>query len=274
MARNGANTYCLAMPLVIGAWLYKYSMLTEKLTNLNIDEKKFEQVFTPEVHRVADVLRKYGFDARVVGGAVRDFVRGELPRDIDFATDADPSELIYIFNMENIDHDDKGIGHGTIKAVFPDGKIDVTSIAYKLELKDGKVRIIRGQDWEQDAQHRDLSINSMSIDKDGTLYDYTGGLDDLHNQRVVMLPVTQDRIKEDPHLIMRWFKALGYFDKPRWPKHDLEIIKDSMPLLLTIKDDEKTDRELSSIMHSKNGQNIVRMMCRMGADNYLGINCD
>ena len=262
------------MPLVIGAWLYKYSMLTEKLTNLNIDEKKFEQVFTPEVHRVADVLRKYGFDARVVGGAVRDFVRGELPRDIDFATDADPSELIYIFNMENIDHDDKGIGHGTIKAVFPDGKIDVTSIAYKLELKDGKVRIIRGQDWEQDAQHRDLSINSMSIDKDGTLYDYTGGLDDLHNQRVVMLPVTQDRIKEDPHLIMRWFKALGYFDKPRWPKHDLEIIKDSMPLLLTIKDDEKTDRELSSIMHSKNGQNIVRMMCRMGADNYLGINCD
>ena len=101
-----------------------------------------------------------------------------------------------------------------------------------------------------------------------------GGLDDLRNQRVVMLPVTQDRIKEDPHLIMRWFKALGYFDKPRWPKHDLEIIKDSMPLLLTIKDDEKTDRELSSIMHSKNGQDIVRMMCRMGADKYLGINCD
>jgi tRNA nucleotidyltransferase/poly(A) polymerase len=249
-------------------------MLTEKIAKLNIDEKKFEQVFTPEVHRVADVLRKYGFDARVVGGAVRDFVRGKAPRDIDFATDADPSELIYIFNMEDIDHDDKGIGHGTIKAVFPNGKVDVTSIAYKLELKYGKVRIIRGQDWEQDAQHRDLSINSMSIDKDGTLYDYTGGLDDLRNQRVVMLPVTQDRIKDDPHLIMRWFKALGYFDKPRWPKHDLEIIKDSMPLLLTIKDDEKTDRELSSIMHSKNGQKIVRMMCRMGADKYLGINCD
>ena len=249
-------------------------MLTEKVKNLNINEKRFEQVFTPEVHRVADVLRKYGFDARVVGGAVRDFIRGQSPRDIDFATDADPSELIYIFNMENIDHDDKGIGHGTIKAVFPDGKIDVTSIAYKLELKDGKVRIIRGQDWEQDAQHRDLSINSMSIDKDGTLYDYTGGLDDLRNQRVAMLPVTQDRIKEDPHLIMRWFKALGYFDNPRWPKFDFEIIKQNMPLLAKIKDEEKTDRELSSIMRSNNGQKILRMMCRAGADKYLGINCD
>jgi len=184
-------------------------MLTEKVKNLNIDEKKFEQLFTPEVHSVADVLRKYGFDARVVGGAVRDFIRGHNPRDIDFATDADPSELIYMFNMEDIPHDDKGIGHGTVKAVFGDGKVDVTSIAYKLELKDGKIRAVTGQDWEQDAQDRDLTINSMSIDKDGVLYDYTGGLDDLRNQRVVMLPHTHDKITDDPHLIMRWFKALG-----------------------------------------------------------------
>jgi len=249
-------------------------MLTEKISNLNIDEKKFESVFAPEVKRVAEVLRKYGFDARVVGGAVRDFVRGEAPRDIDFATDADPSELIYIFNMEDIPHDDKGISHGTIKAVFGNDKVDVTSIAYKLELKDGKLRIVRGQDWEQDAQNRDLTINSMSIDKDGVLYDYTGGLDDLRNQRVAMLPMTHDKIKEDPHLIMRWFKALGYFDNPRWPKHDYAVVKQNMPLLAQIKGDEKTDRELSSIMRSKNGQKIIRMMCDMGADKYLGINCD
>ena len=114
----------------------------------------------------------------------------------------------------------------------------------------------------------------MSIDKDGTLYDYTGGLDDLRNQRVVMLPITADRIKEDPHLIMRWFKALGYFDNPRWPKHDIATIKQNMPLLVQIKDEEKTDRELSSIMRSKNGQKILRLMCTLGADEYLGINCD
>lgn len=257
-----------------GAYHYKYPMLTEKITNLNIDEKKFEEVFTPNVHRVADVLRKYGFDARIVGGAVRDFVRGKTPRDIDFATDADPSELIYIFNLEDIEHDDWGIGHGTIKAVFGDDKIDVTSIAYKLELKDGKVRIIRGQDWEQDAQGRDLSINSMSIDKDGTLYDYTGGLEDVKNQTVRMLPITASRIQDDPHLIMRWFKALGYFTNPNWPKRDYEIIKRNMHLLDKIRSEEKTDRELSSIIRSPNGQKILRIMCKMGADKYLGINCD
>jgi tRNA nucleotidyltransferase/poly(A) polymerase len=119
-------------------------MLNEKLNKLNIDQSRFEQVFTPDVRKVADVLRKYGFDVRVVGGAVRDFIMGETPRDIDFATNADPSELIYIFNLENIEHDDWGINHGTVKAVFPDEIVDVTSIAYKLELKDGKMRIIRG----------------------------------------------------------------------------------------------------------------------------------
>jgi hypothetical protein len=47
-----------------------------------------------------------------------------------------------------------------------------------------------------------------------------------------------------------------------------------MPLLAKIQGEEKTDRELSSIMRGKNGQKIVRMMCNMGADKYLGINCD
>jgi hypothetical protein len=249
-------------------------MLTENLRTLNIDERQFEKVFTPEVHRVADVLRKYGFDVRVVGGAVRDFVRGREPRDIDFATDADPSELIYIFNLEHIDHDDKGIGHGTVKAVFGDDKIDVTSIAYKLEVKDGKMRIIRGQDWEQDAQHRDISINSMSIDKDGVLYDYTGALDDLRNQRVVMLPATAHKIHDDPHLIMRWFKALSYFANPHWPNADFAVIKRHMPLLSQIQGEEKTDREISSIIRSPNGQRILRLMCKLGADQYLGLNCD
>ena len=46
-------------------------MLNEKLNKLNIDQSRFEQVFTPDVRKVADVLRKYGFDVRVVGGAVR-----------------------------------------------------------------------------------------------------------------------------------------------------------------------------------------------------------
>ena len=249
-------------------------MLTEKLTNLNIDTTEFEKLWTPAVRKVSDVLKKYGFDIRVVGGAVRDFILGKPARDIDFATDADPSELIYIFNLEGIPHDDKGIGHGTIKAVFGDEKVDVTSIAYKLEMKDGKVRVVRGRDWEQDAQNRDFSINSMSVDGDGTLYDYTDGLADLRNHKITMLPHTSQRMEEDPHLIMRWFKAISQFPDARWPRSDLEIIKAHLPDLASIKGEEKTDREISSILKGTQGHKVLELMCRMGAGQYLGIDCN
>lgn len=248
-------------------------MLTEKLTNLNIDLGEFEKVFTPNVRRVADVLRKYGFDVRVVGGAVRDFIRGKIPRDIDFATDADPSEIIWVFNREGIDHDAGGIGHGTVKAVFGDDKVDVTSIAYKIVMRDGKVSIVTGRDWEQDARHRDLTMNSMSVDKDGTLYDYTGGLDDLRNQVVRMNPHTIGAIKDDPNLILRWFKSIGMFDDPRWPRGDFEAIKASMPLLSDVRDDDRTQKILSSILRGRNSRRILSMMCSMGAGDHIGIDC-
>ena len=262
------------MRQVFGASPYKYRMITEKLVNLNIDTLQFEKVLTPNIHRVINALRKYGFELRVVGGAVRDYIRGIPPRDVDFATDADPSELIYIFNQEGIPLNDNGIAHGTIKAEFGDETIDVTSIGYKLEVKDGKLRVIRGQDWEQDAQHRDLTINSMSVDKDGLLYDYVGGLKDSRNQTVRMNPITRTKLKDDPHLIMRWFKAIGNFDQPRWIREDYQAVKENMPLLASIAGQEKTDREISSILRSKHGQQVIKMMCSMGADKYLGINCD
>lgn len=249
-------------------------MLTEKLTNLDVDTAQFEKLWTPAVRKVSEVLQKYGFDIRVVGGAVRDFLQNKTARDVDFATDADPSELIYIFNLEGILHDDKGIAHGTIKGVFGDEKVDVTSIAYKLELNDGKVRIVRGRDWEQDAQNRDFTINSMSVDKDGTLYDYTGGLDDLRNHTVRMLPHTVARIDDDPHLIMRWFKAISQWPDTKWPKQDFDAIKHHVPDLMSIASDEKTDRELSSIIRGEQGHRVLELMCRIGAGRYLGIDCN
>lgn len=248
-------------------------MITEKLTNLEIDMERFNQLFSPEVRRVEDALRKYGFDVRVVGGAVRDFLLGKEPRDIDFATDADPSEIIWVLNQEGIDHDDWGIGHGTIKAVFGDEKVDITSIAYKIEMVDGKARIVTGRDWEQDAARRDLTINSMSIDGDGTLYDYTGGLEDLKRQTIRMNPGTASAIKDDPNIIIRWFKSLGMFDKPNWPRGDFEAVKSSMRHLEGIRDDSRVQKGLASILNSRNSRAILSMMCRMGAGRYIGINC-
>ena len=249
-------------------------MLREEEHIKDIDANEFAKVFTPEIKQVIKTIREYGFDLRVVGGAVRDFLIGKAPRDVDFATDADPSELIYMLQLAGIEFDAKGIRHGTIKAIFGDYKVDLSSIAYRIKVTDNTMRIDKGTSWEQDALRRDLTINSLSMDLNGRIYDYVDGLDDLHNGILRFNKIIPDTIPNDPHLIMRWFKALGYFDNPRWPSKDLDAIKKYLPLLDEIKNDSKTAKEMTAILSSPKAKNIVKMMCKLGANRYLDLSCD
>lgn len=219
-----------------------YTMIYEDEHTLSIDESQFEKVFTPNIRKVIHVVREYGFDIRVVGGAVRDFLRGQSPNDVDFATDAEPSELIYIFQLEGIEFDAKGISHGTIKAKFGEDKIDVTSISYKIGLDGKQVTVNRGMSWEEDAESRDLTINSISLDLNGVIHDYVDGIKDLKNQTVRFNPGIIDQLEQDPHLIMRWLRALGYFNKPVWFKSDWQKVKQNAKFLANIKDDTKTEK--------------------------------
>lgn len=261
--------------MALGNVTNKYDIMINEVENqLDIDKTEFEKVFTPNIRRVIHAVRQYGFDIRVVGGAVRDFMRSKSPRDVDFATDADPSELIYIFQLEGIEYDARGISHGTVKAKFGDDKIDVTSIGFRIEHDDQNIKVSRGMDWEQDAFNRDITINSLSLDLNGKIHDYIGGLDDLNNQIVRFNDKTIAHIKDDPHLIMRWFKALGMFESPKWIRSDWDAIRKNMPALARIKDEEKTEREITSIMRGYNARKILRIMCRHGANKYLNLTCD
>jgi tRNA nucleotidyltransferase (CCA-adding enzyme) len=144
-------------------------------SKLKINFKDFSKVFSPAVTEVIEATRKYGFEIRVVGGAVRDFVIGNPPRDIDFATTAEPAELIYIYNKSGITFDAGGIIHGTVKAKINGETIDVTSLNYRITSANNTISISHTIDWDQDAKNRDLTINSLSLDLDGNIYDYLGG---------------------------------------------------------------------------------------------------
>ncbi len=246
----------------------------EKEIVKSIDMSRFSEIFNDDTKRVIKAIRKYGFDLRVVGGAVRDFLLGKSPRDVDFATDADPAELILIFDLEGIAYDAKGIIHGTVKAVFGDEKVDVTSITYKLDVEDDEMRIVRSQGWEEDARSRDLTINSLSLDMDGNIYDYVDGMDDIRNGVIRFNPSQKAKLRKDPNIIMRWFKALGYFPNPRWPTEDFQMIKDNLHRLRQVKDDPKTGKTLGSIVGYANGKTIMDLMCKLGAGRYINITCD
>lgn len=238
-----------------------------------VSMEEFEKVFTPQIKEVIGAVRKYGFDIRVVGGAVRDFLLGKVPRDVDFATDADPAELIFIFDLEDIKYDAGGIEHGTVKAVYGLEKIDVSTLGYSIDVVDDKMEIRRAQDWEQDAKNRDITINSMSLDMDGNIHDYVGSLSDLKQDTIRLNKTQYSKLQKHPELLMRWFKALTVFHNPRLPSKDLELIKNNLELLLRIRNSEKTKKTLLSIEMSENRDKIIALMCAIGAGKYLDIDC-
>ena len=151
--------------------------------------------------------------------------------------------------------------------------MDVTSISYRLNLKNDKVSIIRTKTWEQDSARRDLTVNSMSVDMDGNLYDYQGGLEDLKAQRIKFCPGVEQKIEQDPYIILRWFKAFTFFDKPVWMKHDQQIVEDNADKVKAVKDEDRTKLFLSGLLTSPHGKRILAKMCKLGVAQNLDINC-
>ena len=74
-------------------------------------------------------------------------------------------------------------------------------------IRQGKdVRVEFTDDWRIDAQQRDLSINSLSMDRHGIVYDYTNGIDDLKNHRLRFNGSLAERLQENPIRILRYFR--------------------------------------------------------------------
>src|SRR5262249_62025963 len=121
---------------------------------------------------VRDARRRHDRDIMVVGGAVRCWLMGETPSDIDLATDANPDEQAAIYTAEKFPHFPTGVRHGTWTVRLSDQSVvEITS------LHDGKLGWTR--DWHGDLGRRDLTINAMALAFDGTLLDPFGGKNDL-----------------------------------------------------------------------------------------------
>lgn len=61
-------------------------------------------------------------------------------------------------------------------------------------------------DWRVDAHQRDLSINSLSMDEHGVIYDYTNGVADVRNHCIRFNGNVFDRLLENPIRILRYFR--------------------------------------------------------------------
>ena len=155
------------------------------------------------------VLRKLhdaGFSAYLVGGGVRDLYLGKIPKDFDISTNAHPGQIRKIFrNSVTI-----GRRFRLVQVFFHHGKtIEVSTLRSLSEYDmDGPETVLAPNNTfgslEEDAQRRDLTINSLFYEiENNTILDYVGGIDDLNQSIVRIIGDPDKRITRDPVRMLR-----------------------------------------------------------------------
>ena len=167
--------------------------------------------------RLLGVLDCDGEEARVVGGAVRNALLDMPIAEIDVATTAVPDEVVKRVTAAGFKPVPTGIEHGTVTVVIDKHPFEVTTLRKDVETYGRHAKVEFGRDWKADAERRDFTINALSVTRDGAVYDYVGGLDDLGQRRVRFIGDPAKRIAEDYLRILRFFRfhaAYGTSDHP------------------------------------------------------------
>ena len=156
--------------------------------------------------RVLKLLNADGEEARVVGGAVRNALLDLPIGDIDIATTAVPEEVNRRAKAAGIKSVPTGIEHGTVTLVVDAKPFEVTTLREDTETFGRRAKVAFGRDWMRDAERRDFTVNGLSADAEGNIYDYVGGLEDVAARRVRFIGEPSRRIAEDYLRILRFFR--------------------------------------------------------------------
>jgi poly(A) polymerase len=171
-------------------------------------ERRLDAVWLREapLRDILAALDRAGEEARVVGGAVRNALLGEPHGDIDIATTASPPEVIRRVEAAGFKAVPTGVEHGTVTVVADGRPFEVTTLREDVETFGRHATVAFGRDWKRDAERRDFTMNALSATRDGTIYDYVGGLGDIEARRVRFIGDAATRIAEDYLRILRFFR--------------------------------------------------------------------
>lgn len=164
------------------------------------------------VEYVLSRLKENGYQAYVVGGAVRDFLMGKTPHDYDLTSDALPSQISDVFKDFYQEH--SGEKHGTIRVIVDHKPIEITTFrcdeGYTDYRRPDHVEFVK--DVYIDSKRRDFSINAFYY-SEGHIYDFHEGLEDLNNKVIKTIGNPSTRFHEDALRILRAIRfsaKLGY----------------------------------------------------------------
>ncbi|WP_295557116.1 CCA tRNA nucleotidyltransferase [uncultured Hyphomicrobium sp.] len=160
---------------------------------------------------VLEAIAKGGFEARIVGGAVRNALLGAPVKDIDIATTAVPQDVIRLAAAAGLGAVPTGVAHGTVTVIAHHQPIEVTTLRRDIETFGRQARVAFTTDWAEDAARRDFTLNALYCDADGTVHDPMQGYPDLLARRVRFIGRPEERIHEDYLRILRFFRFTAIY---------------------------------------------------------------
>ena len=164
-------------------------------------------VIDQHIKTLINTIHEQGHQALIVGGAVRDFLLNEVFQDIDIATNMPLEDLQKLYpNSQMIQKDNQNI---TLVINLNDQKVEVSRFRKEI-YEDGILKVEFVDDYIDDCERRDFTINSFAYDiKEGLIDPYNAEAD-LKAKRLVMINNPIIRINEDHS---RLYRALYFAAK-------------------------------------------------------------
>lgn len=196
--------------------------------------------------KILETLREHGFTAFFAGGCVRDMVMGKKPGDYDIATDASPQEVMQIFRR-------------TIPVGVQFGIVIVMIRQTKYEVAQFRSTVSNTDPLQEDARHRDFTINGMFYDPvTQTVFDYVGGQQDIQQRTIRGIENPPARIEEDKLRMMRAIRFATSFDYTIEPV-TFEAICEQAPHITDVSAERIRD-ELLKILTTPHPDRGVRLL--------------
>jgi poly(A) polymerase len=244
--------------------------------------------------RVVETLKHAGFEAYIVGGAVRDLLLGLRPKDFDVATNATPEEVKALFRRAFIigrrfrivhvvfgrGRDHEVIEVSTFRAyvdaadaeqVKGNEKTAKAELAGKNHVVDASGRVLRDNVWGpqvEDAARRDFTVNALYYDPQTQIVvDYHHGIRDAKQRVLRMIGDPLHRYREDPVRVLRVIRfaaKLGFDIEPK----TREPIREAAELLANVPASRLFD-EMIKLLQTGHALASVEELRRHGLDRGL-----
>ena len=221
-----------------------------------------------EVFFVLERLGGKGYQAYIVGGCLRDILRGAKPADWDIATNAQPEEIKKLF--PNSFYENKfftvtvltGSSEPTLK------EIEITTFRQELSYSDKRHpdKVIKAKTIEEDLARRDFTINAMALEisnpksQNLKLIDPFSGREDLERKIIRAVGEASERFSEDALRMMRAVRLWTTLGSD-WliEEKTAKAISDSAHLLKKISQERIRDEFLKIIMSERAAQGVEKL---------------